>query len=111
MQNKKTNLELRKFRPQFAGAAIGDLMKSLGGNALDSEITTRWREIVGDEYFMETYPKGLSTPDKTGARTIILRVRTPAKITMLKYETENIRKLINKYYNRELIKRVTLSAN
>ncbi|MDR2685437.1 MAG: DUF721 domain-containing protein [Rickettsiales bacterium] len=102
---KIINLDIRKERSQFAFAAVSSLLKALGGNAFDAELVGRWREIVG-AYADDLEVASVGRAGKDGLRMLSLRVLVPAKITMLSYEAEAVRALVNKHYGKEVIGKV-----
>jgi len=106
-QMKEVNLDKRNERAQFAFAAVTSLIKAIGGNAFDAEMAANWERIVGPEYAKDLEVSGLSKPDKDGRRILSLRVLVPAKITVLAYEGEEIRRRVNKHYGREVVKKVS----
>ena len=112
--NKPFNLSHRIARPQSLGGAFGGLLRLFGRTASDSDLSTRWPEIIGAELAGQATLVGISKGTKgkkkgqAAGRTLKVKAMNPARALTLSYRTEEIRIKVNKYFGYDAVTRVTI---
>ena len=95
-------MEKRSFRPMFIGPAINNLLRRLGAKSSDSDLATRWNEIVG----MDCKLVRLSRGNKN--RTVFIRANNPSEKLLMSYQSPEIIKKINAYFGYEAVSKVVI---
>ena len=106
MSNQKNDLSARIKRPQTLAGALGGLFKIFGGRASDSDLTTRWGEIVGNEIASVADICAIKKM-RDGTYNITLRPRNPAYTLQLSYMTDEIKTKINKYFGTPCVGKIS----
>ena len=106
-QDKKTNLDIRKNRPQTLAAVFGGFMELLGGRTADADLAKKWQDIVSKDISNIANIVALrKTRDKKF--NIVLRPVSPAFALELSYKIEECKKQINKYYGYDAVAKITI---
>lgn len=107
MQNNEKKLEKRIARPQTLASAFGGLIKMFGGRASDSDLLSRWSEIMGDDIGKISKVVGITkTRDKKF--NITIKPISPAFSLELSYQTLEITNRINKYFGYLAVNKITI---
>lgn len=106
-QDKKINLDIRKNRPQTLAAAFGGLMDIFGVRQSDSDLINNWKHIVGEDIskISNVVSIKLSRDKKFN---IVLRPVSPAFALELSYKLDKCKTLVNKYYGRDAVGKITI---
>lgn len=106
-QDKKTNLDIRKSRPQTLAASFGALLDTFGVRASDADVAEKWRDIVGNEIANIANVVAIKTM-KNNKFNIVLHPVNPAFALELSYKVYEIQQQINKYYARDAVAKITI---
>jgi len=106
-QDKKVNLNIRKSRPQTLASSFGSLMDSFGVRASDADLSTNWRNVVGNEIANISRVVAIKTL-KNNKFNIVLRPVSPAFALELSYKVDECIKKINAYYGRDAVSKITI---
>ncbi|MBQ7185783.1 MAG: DUF721 domain-containing protein [Alphaproteobacteria bacterium] len=106
MSNPENKFTKRLERPQTLAGAFGGLMKIFGVRASDSDLVARWPEIIGPEIASLA---GICAIKKTrnNKYNIVLRPINPAFALQLSYQTDEIKKQINKYFGYDAVEKIS----
>ena len=97
---------MRIRRPQTIAGALGGLMKLFGARASDSDLVTRWGEIIGDEIASLADICAVKKM-RDGTYNITLRPRNPAYTLKLSYMTDEIKNKIDKYFGAPCVGKIS----
>jgi len=106
MSNQKNDFSARIRRPQTIAGALGGLMKLFGARASDSDLVTRWGEIIGDEIASLADICAVKKM-RDGTYNITLRPRNPAYTLKLSYMTDEIKNKIDKYFGAPCVGKIS----
>ena len=106
MSNQQNKLETRTERPQTLAAALGGLIRIFGGHASDADLSARWGEIMGNDIGEISTLAGITkTRDKKF--NIAVRPKNPAFALQLSYQSDEIKKRVNKYFGFDAVNKIT----
>lgn len=106
-QDKKINLEIRKFRPQTLAAAFGGLMEIFGARAGDADLANKWKDIVSKD--ISNIANIVAIKKMRDKKfNIVLRPVSPAFALELSYKVEDIKVQINRYYGYDAVAKITI---
>ena len=106
MSNQQNKIETRTERPQTLAAALGGLIRIFGGHASDADLSARWAEIMGREIGEISTLAGITkTRDKKF--NIAVRPKNPAFALQLSYQSDEIKKRVNKYFGYDAVNKIT----
>ncbi len=106
-QDKKINLNIRKSRPQTLAASFGGLMDAFGVRASDADLSTNWRNIVGNEIANIAHVVAIKQL-KSSKFNIVLRPVSAAFALELSYKVDECIQKINAYYGRDAVSKITI---
>ena len=106
-QDKKINLEVRKSRPQTLAAAFGGLMQMFGGRTSDADLANNWENIVGKDISKISKVIAIKTT-RDKKFNIVLKPVSSAFALELSYKVDEIKALVNKYYGRDAVAKITI---
>ena len=106
MSNQQNKMETRTARPQTLAAALGGLIKIFGGHASDAELSARWSEIMGADIGEISTLAGIKKT-KDGKFNIAVRPKNPAFALQLSYQSDEIKKRVNKYFGYDAVNKIT----
>ena len=106
-QDKKINLDVRKSRPQTLAAAFGGVLEIFGVRTSDADLARNWEKIVGGDIskISNVVAIKLSRDKKFN---VVLRPISPAFALELSYKIEEIKTIIDKYYGRDAVAKITI---
>ena len=106
-QDKKFNLDIRKARPQTLAAAFGGLMEMFGVRTSDADLANNWKSIVGGDISKISNVVAVKIM-RDKKFNIVLKPVSPAFALELSYKVDEIEKLVNKYYGRDAVGKITI---
>ena len=106
MSNQQNKIETRIARPQTLAAALGGLIKIFGGHASDADLAARWSEIMGRDIGEISTLAGIRKM-RDGKFNIAVRPKTPAFALQLSYQSDEIKKRVNKYFGYDAVNKIT----
>ena len=106
-QDKKTNLVIRKSRPQTLAASFGGLLDTLGIRASDADLSENWVSIVGNQIANISKVVAIKKA-RNNKLNIVLRPVSPAFALELSYKMDECTQKINKYYGYDAVAKITI---
>lgn len=104
--NKENKIEQRTKRPTTLAGAIGGLLQMFGRHASDSDLSLRWKEIMGPDISGISQVVAIKKL-RDNKFNIILRPSNPAFTLQLSYMTDEIKNKANKYFGYDAIAKVS----
>lgn len=106
MSNQANKITNRYSRPQTLAGAIGGLLKIFGVRASDSDLATRWEEIMGQDISSVAKLAAIKKcPNKKF--NITIRPANPALTLQLSYMKDDIKQKINKYFGYDAVEKIS----
>lgn len=106
MSNPANKIDVRGAKPVSISGALGGLMRIFGARASDSDLTSRWSDIMGDRIASVAHIVAIKqTPKKKF--NIVLRPANPAMTLELSYMRDEIIQKINKYFGYDAVEKIT----
>lgn len=106
MSNQTKNLENRFKRPQTIAGALGGLIKIFGVRASDSDLQTRWTEIMGADIATVASLAAIRK-NRDNTFNVVIRPTNPAYTLQLSYQKEEIIRRINKYFGYDAVSKIS----
>ncbi|MDE6477966.1 MAG: DUF721 domain-containing protein [Alphaproteobacteria bacterium] len=107
MSNPSSKFNVRAARPQTIGGVMGGFMRMFGPRASDADLIARWDEIMGADIASVARLAALRrAPDKKF--NVAVRAANPAFALQLSYQTDEIRRRINKYFGYDAVAKITI---
>ena len=106
-QDRKTNLDVRKNRPQTLASVFGGFIELLGGHITDADLANSWPDVDGVDIAKIA---NLASVKKTRTKqfNIVLRPVSPAFALELSYKLDEIKNRIDKYYGYDAVNKITI---
>lgn len=92
----------RDTRPMFIGAIINGMLGRFGAKTSDSDLGTKWNEIVGGDSELIKISRGVKD------RTVYIRTKNPAARLLLSYQSDEIIEKINGYFGYNAVGKVVV---
>lgn len=106
MSNQTKNLENRFKRPQTIAGALGGLIKIFGVRASDSDLQTRWVEIMGADIATVASLAAIRK-NRDNTFNVVIRPTNPAYTLQLSYQKDEIIRRINKYFGYDAVSKIS----
>lgn len=106
MSNQTKNLENRFKRPQTIAGALGGLIKIFGVRASDSDLQTRWAEIMGADIATVASLAAIRK-NRDNTFNVVIRPTNPAYTLQLSYQKDEIIRRINKYFGYDAVSKIS----
>lgn len=106
MSNQTKNLENRFKRPQTIAGALGGLIKIFGVRASDSDLQTRWAEIMGADIATVASLAAIRK-NRDNTFNVVIRPTNSAYTLQLSYQKDEIIRRINKYFGYDAVSKIS----
>ena len=106
MSNHDKKFNERSARPQTIGGALGGLIKIFGVRASDSDLVTRWDEIMGRDIASVARLAAIKK-NRDNTFNVIIRPAVPAYALQLSYRSDEIIHRINKYFGYNAVSKIS----
>ena len=106
MSNQDKKLNTRLSRPQTIAGALGGLIKIFGVRASDSDLQTRWAEIMGADIATVASLAAIRK-NRDNTFNVVIRPTNPAYTLQLSYQKDEIIRRINKYFGYDAVSKIS----
>lgn len=106
MSNHDKQFNERTKRPQTIAGALGGLIKIFGIRASDSDLATRWSEIMGPDIASVATLAAIKK-NRDNTFNIVIRPTVPAYALQLSYRSDEIIQKINKYFGYNAVGKIS----
>lgn len=106
MSNHDKQFNERTKRPQTIAGALGGLIKIFGIRASDSDLATRWAEIMGPD-IASVATLAAIRKNRDNTFNIVIRPTVPAYALQLSYRSDEITQKINKYFGYNAVSKIS----
>ena len=106
MSNHAKKFDERTKHPTTIGGALGGLIKIFGVRASDSDLSSRWDEIMGHDIASVARLAAIKK-NRDNTFNIVIRPAHPAYALQLSYRSDEIIKKINKYFGYDAVGKIS----
>ena len=100
-------MEIRTKRPVTLASALGTLFQIFGIRASDTDLTDRWKEIMGPD--IASIAQLVAIKKLPGNKySVVIKPTNPALALQLSYSRDEILRRINKYFGYDAISKITI---